>query len=120
MIDETPSISRPNHPVDAPPFILPSPLPNPPKRVKPTPPPPETPSRNSAKRPLPEEDENGVIDLEPTPKKTKPTANATSKKRKAEETQSPSKRRRLEEDGLVLMDGLEDRLEDEDCIIIDD
>ena len=51
--------------------------------------------------------------MEPTPKK--PRAGATPQpgqhKRKHEPSASPSKRRRLEEDGVVLMDGPEETLD---------
>jgi hypothetical protein len=54
---------RPNHPIDSAPYILPSPLPQPTRRVKPVPvPAPETPVKTSIKRPLPVETE-GVLDL---------------------------------------------------------
>ncbi|KAH9475882.1 Ubiquitin-activating enzyme E1-like [Psilocybe cubensis] len=104
----------PNHPVDGPSFILPSPLPKPPPKVKPAPEP-STPPRTSQKRPLPVETEDGVIDLAPTPKKPRPgrtstTNGSSAKKRKLDDGSSPSKRRRLEEDGVVLMDGPNDDL----------
>jgi len=94
---------------------------------------PETPQRTSTKRPLPVEDADGVIDLAPTPKKTKATVvsnggPASGKKRKFEDGASPSKRRRLEEDGVVVMDGPDEVLDsgevgaapDSDIILIDD
>ncbi|KJA18252.1 hypothetical protein HYPSUDRAFT_205501 [Hypholoma sublateritium FD-334 SS-4] len=119
-----------NHPADALPYILPSPLPQPSPKKKAIPPAPETPQRTSTKRPLPVEDADGVIDLEPTPKKAKPSAPTLSAlKRKFEDGPTPSKRRRLEEDGVVLMDGPDEALEptssavavlDADCIVIDD
>ncbi|KAF8960670.1 hypothetical protein BDZ97DRAFT_1833068 [Flammula alnicola] len=117
----------PNHPADESPYILPSPLPRPPRKFKPIPVP-ETPKRTSTKRPLPVEDADGVIDLEPTPKKPKPaTSTGQTLKRKWEDGPSPSKRRRLEEDGVVLMDGPDEVLEpevpavpDSDYIVIDD
>ncbi|KAJ3508390.1 hypothetical protein NLJ89_g5779 [Agrocybe chaxingu] len=93
----------PNHDADEA-YILPSPLPRPTKKHKPAPPPLETPQKKGTKRPLPVELEDGVIDLAPTPKKPK-FHSAASGKRKFEDGPSPSKRRRLEEDGLVLMDG---------------
>jgi len=123
--------SRPNHPADASPFILPSPLPRPSRKEKIVPIP-ETPERKSAKRPLPVELEDGVLDLAPTPKKPKVNGHgATSNgKRKFEDAPSPSKRRRLEADGLVEMDGPDEVLDsgfvaapdalDSDIIIIDD
>ncbi|KAJ2929091.1 hypothetical protein H1R20_g8005, partial [Candolleomyces eurysporus] len=121
-----------DHPADGPSYILPSPLPQPTRRIKPPPPPPETPQKANGKRLLPVEGADGVIDLAPTPKKPKFSATAATissavtsngKKRKAEDTFSPSKKRRLEEDGLILMDGADDKLEGEpepDFILIDD
>ncbi|KAJ7052620.1 hypothetical protein C8F01DRAFT_1332728 [Mycena amicta] len=62
----------PNHPVDGPFLILPDPLPQPPRKVKPPPPMPETPVRISLKRRAPEEGDGGdILDLEPTPKRPK-------------------------------------------------
>ena len=74
-----------------------------------------------------------MIDLAPTPKKPKATTvpnggPASEKKRKFEDGPSPSKRRRLEEDGVVVMDGPEEVLDfgevgaalDSDIILIDD
>ncbi|KAJ2912068.1 hypothetical protein MD484_g8347, partial [Candolleomyces efflorescens] len=124
-----------DHPADGPSYILPSPLPQPSRRVKPPPPPPETPQKTNGKRLLPVERADGVIDLAPTPKKPKYSTSNTiktainniatpkGKKRKAEDMYSPSKKRRLEEDGLILMDGADDKLEEEagqDFIVIDD
>ncbi|KAF8154730.1 hypothetical protein B0H34DRAFT_717633 [Crassisporium funariophilum] len=117
----------PNHPIDADPFILPNPLPRPTPKFKP-PPVPETPPRTSVKRPLPVEDADGVLDLDPTPKKprTAPAVVAGKNKRKMEENPSPSKKRRLEEEGMVLLDGpnevLDEGLQEEavDYILIDD
>ncbi|TFK24020.1 hypothetical protein FA15DRAFT_669985 [Coprinopsis marcescibilis] len=119
----------PNHPSDAPALILPSVVPKPGKKVKPPPPSPETPKKDTGKRALPVEDENGIIDLAPTPKKPKYNVGARANggsstnsvvllgKRKAEDEPSPSKKRKLEEDGLVVMDGKEDDVE---YIVIDD
>jgi ubiquitin-like 1-activating enzyme E1 B len=109
------SLGSPNHPISDAPFILPSPLPRPVPKVKP-PPAPVTPPRTSTKRPLPLELADGVLDLDPTPKK-----------RKFEDHPSPSKRRRLEDEGLVLMDGPDEVLDtgdvmevlEEDYILID-
>ncbi|KAF5339556.1 hypothetical protein D9611_011489 [Ephemerocybe angulata] len=128
-----------DHPADAPPFILPSPLPQPARRVKPPPPAPETPHKanGNGKRLLPVELDDGVIDMAPTPKKPKRNGLAPASvpngpvsvgtKRKAtgregeEDKSSPSKKRRLEEEGLVVMDGVDDKLEEEpDFILIDD
>ncbi|KAJ7087251.1 hypothetical protein B0H15DRAFT_843243 [Mycena belliarum] len=101
-----------DHPADAPPFILPDPLPRPPQRMKVSPPAPETPLRVSLKRSAPD-DTGGdeIIDLEPTPKR--PKLNAANMAIK-----SPSKKRRLDEDGLILMEGKDDKLDD-DIIVID-
>ncbi|KAJ7856758.1 hypothetical protein B0H14DRAFT_2507719 [Mycena olivaceomarginata] len=103
-----------DHPADSPPFILPDPLPRPPRKVKAPPPRPETPLRLSLKRSAPD-DEGGVdeiIDLEPTPKRPRVAAAAP------EAIKSPSKKRRLDEDGLILMEGKDDMLVD-DVIVID-
>ncbi|KAF9462539.1 hypothetical protein BDZ94DRAFT_1282986 [Collybia nuda] len=104
------SILPPNHPADAPPFILQSPLPRPPRKAKVVAPAPATPPRVSLKRSLPLDDDE-VIDIEPTPKRVKsnPAVKALA---------SPSKNRRLEEDGLIIMDNANDQLQD-DIIEID-
>jgi ubiquitin-like 1-activating enzyme E1 B len=109
----------PNHPITEAPFILPSPLPRPVPKVK-LPPAPMTPPRTSTKRPL--ELADGVLDLDPTPKK--PKISAGKSKRKFEDNPSPSKRRRLEDEGLVLMDGPDEILDtmdelERDYIVID-
>ena len=109
--------ASPNHPITEPPFILPSPLPRPVPKVKPLPAP-MTPPRTSTKRPLPLELADGVLDLDPTPKKPKLAAGvaAGKNKRSFEDNPSPSKRRRLEDDGLVLMDGPDEVLDSGDVI----
>jgi ubiquitin-like 1-activating enzyme E1 B len=122
------SLGSPNHPISDAPFILPSPLPRPVPKVKP-PPAPVTPPRTSTKRPLPLELADGVLDLDPTPKKPKLAAGVVAgiSKRKFEDHPSPSKRRRLEDEGLVLMDGPDEVLDtgdvmevlEEDYILID-
>lgn len=68
-----------------------------------------------------------MIDLEPTPKKAKPSASTSNLKRKLEGGASPNKRQRLEDDGVILLDGPDEVLEplpsktqDADYIIIDD
>jgi len=70
-----------------------------------------------------------VLNFEPTPKKPKATLpDSTSNKRKFEDNPSPSKKRKLEEDGLVLMDDADELLvdvpegpmDDADVIVIDD
>ncbi|KAH8109913.1 hypothetical protein DFH11DRAFT_840626 [Phellopilus nigrolimitatus] len=103
----------PNHRHDSPPFILPSPLPLPPQIAKPPAPtaPPSTPSR---KRALDAGD--GGEDGRPA-KRTKasgpPNVNLAS----------PSKRRRLEEDGLLILEDPNEKVDEEDgpeLITIDD
>ena len=86
--------SSPNHPIDGPAFILPDPLPAPPKRVKPKP-------------------------VSVTPPKPAAKRRADEAFGSALEIPSPSKKRRLEEDGLVLMDSANDKLEDDGVIEID-
>ncbi|KAF5364894.1 hypothetical protein D9758_008125 [Tetrapyrgos nigripes] len=97
----------PNHPVDAPAFILPDPVPEPPKKAKPaviisTPP------KTSLKRSSPDDD---ILGLEPTAKRQKSAMN--------QDISSPSKKRRLEEDGLIIMETADEKLEDDDVIVID-
>ena len=112
-----PLLGRPNHPITEAPFILPSPLPRPVPKVK-LPPQPTTPPRTSTKRPLPLELVDGVLDLDPTPKKLKIARGAVAGegKRKVEDIPSPSKRRRLEDEGLVLMDGPDEVLDTGDVM----
>ncbi|KAF5364889.1 hypothetical protein D9758_008104 [Tetrapyrgos nigripes] len=97
----------PNHPVDVPAFILPDPVPEPPKKAKPaviisTPP------KTSLKRSAPDDD---ILELEPTAKRQKSAMN--------QDISSPSKKRRLEEDGLIIMETADEKLEDDDVIVID-
>ena len=79
---------------------------------------PVTPPRTSSKRPLPVELADGVLDLDPTPKKQKLAVGvfANKSKRKLEDNPSPSKRRRLEDEGLVLMDGPDEVLDTGDVM----
>ncbi|KAF8880664.1 hypothetical protein BD779DRAFT_1548299 [Infundibulicybe gibba] len=96
----------PNHPVDGIPFILPSPLPKPPRKLKP-PVPAVSPPRTSLKRSLPDDND----ELAPATKRARPSDTNNT-------TNSPSKKRRLEEDGLIVLDGANDILDD-DIIVID-
>ncbi|KAK0450329.1 uncharacterized protein EV420DRAFT_1621956 [Desarmillaria tabescens] len=91
-----------SHPPDAPPFILPSPLPKAPRKPKQVALPDSPVKMSTLKRPAPTDD-----DVEPSAKRVKVDA-----------LSSPSKKQRLEEDGIILMDGADDRLED-DIIVID-
>lgn len=91
---------------------------------------PVTPPRTSTKRPLPLELADGILDLDPTPKKPRlaPGVVGGKNKRSLEDNPSPSKRRRLEDEGLVLMDGPDEVLDsgnvmevsEGDYILIDD
>ncbi|KAF9004559.1 hypothetical protein BDQ17DRAFT_1390109 [Cyathus striatus] len=119
---------KPNHPIDAPPFILPSPLPKPPARVKPPPRSVSPPPTGAAAPTTPKrsiniiEDENGVIEIDPTPRK-KPRIDTAegNMKRKLDELEngegSPAKKRKLEENGVVILDGPDDQVE---YIVVDD
>ncbi|RDB30882.1 Ubiquitin-activating enzyme E1-like [Hypsizygus marmoreus] len=120
----------PTHPPTAPPYILPSPLPSPPLKPKapPAPPAPSTPPpKQSLKRALPVDMDSDFIDLAPTPKRVKVSGgvggNEAGGNGKVQGT--PSKRRKLEEEGLVLMDAADEVLGDEvadvdaDFILID-
>jgi ubiquitin-like 1-activating enzyme E1 B len=79
--------------------------------------PPPSPPRPAAKRPHTECDDgdDDVIDLAPTPKRTKGDA------RRGEDNviASPSKRRRLDAEGLLLLENKDDRLEDEIVVVLD-
>lgn len=98
--------------MDAPPFILPSPLPQPPPKEKSAPPPAVTPPRASLKRAAPVE-ENDIIEIEPSAKRVRKNGPAPDVI-----ISSPSKKRKFEEDGLILLDSANDKLDD-DVIEID-
>jgi len=102
------------HPASAPSFILPDPLPQPPRKEKPPVPAPETPPRASLKRSAPDDD---VILLDDE-KSSEPAAKKQKLSPPEPEISSPSKKRRLEEDGLIMMEGADDKLDD-DVIVID-
>ncbi|KAF5381549.1 hypothetical protein D9615_005564 [Tricholomella constricta] len=109
----------PDHPPSAPPYILPSPLPHPPRKEKAPPPPepaPATPPRASKKRSLPIDMDSDFIDLAPTPKRLKLMPNGDLGAN-GKGSESPSKRRKLDTDGLVLMDGSGELVDD--VIVID-
>ncbi|KAI8970626.1 hypothetical protein BD414DRAFT_250378 [Trametes punicea] len=108
----------PDHPADGPALILPSPLPTPPRRQKPrvtTPSPPPPPATAGKKRSAPDDE---IEELD---------ARSAKRPRKAEEARgvaimpfTPSKKRRLEEDGLIMLDSAEEKIEaDPDVIEID-
>ena len=87
-------------------FILPSPLPKPPAIVKPVAPPPSTPPPQSRKRPAPDDADQPL------------TKRARTNGAPGIELTSPSKKRRLEEDGLVMLESAGEELRD-DIIEID-
>ncbi|KAF8421720.1 hypothetical protein L210DRAFT_3424085, partial [Boletus edulis BED1] len=92
---------RPNHPTDAPALILPSSLPKPPFNPRRS----ITPPAPSRKWTAPEDD---VAEVEPLAKRAK--TNGAS---------SPSKKERLEEEGLVMLDSATDKMDNDDIIEID-
>ncbi|KAF8418651.1 hypothetical protein L210DRAFT_3578816 [Boletus edulis BED1] len=96
----------PNHPTDAPALILPLSLPKPPFNPRR----PITPPAPSRKRTAPEDD---VAEVEPQAKRAK-TNGASSI-----ELRSPSKKKRLEEEGLVMLDSAADKMDNDDVIEID-
>ncbi|KAL1747162.1 hypothetical protein HDZ31DRAFT_80644 [Schizophyllum fasciatum] len=102
-----------SHPSDAPPYLLPSPFPSVPRKPKektPMPAKEATPPRASLKRSAPEDDEV----VEPLAKRVKGSSG------QALPDASPSKKRRLDEDGLILLDNAAEAIDDEDVIIVDD
>lgn len=99
---------RPNHPSDGPAYILPSPLPSPPrleKRVL-------TPPAPSRKRSAPDDE---IAEVEPLAKRVKTGTNGSTT---LPVIPSPSKRKRLEEDGLLILSSKDDKIDD-DVIEID-
>ena len=100
MLNSAYGCFSPNHPIDGPAFIPPSPLPLPPRKAKPALPT----SLTSLKRPAPDDE----VFLASSDKRVKTNGNGTGG-----DITSPSKKRRLEEDGLVMMENRDDRLEDE-------
>ncbi|KAI0674079.1 hypothetical protein C8Q78DRAFT_1012729 [Trametes maxima] len=107
----------PNHPEDGPALILPSPLPAPPRREKPrpaTPSPPPPAALAGKKRSAPDDE---VIEVDaPSAKRARTTADASA----GPTPFTPSKKRRLEEDGLIMLESAEENIEeDPDVIEID-
>ncbi|KAI9068990.1 hypothetical protein FKP32DRAFT_1587240 [Trametes sanguinea] len=107
----------PDHPADGSALVLPSPLPKPPRRQKPrvaTPSPPPPPTTTSKKRAAPD-DEIEEIDA-PSAKRARKDDDAST----LAVPFTPSKKRRLEEDGLIMLDTAEEKIEeDPDVIEID-
>jgi len=97
----------PNHLTDGPVLILPSPLPKPPFTLRPSTPPPAAPSR---KRTAPDDD---IAEVKPLAKRAR-TNGASSL-----ELGSPRKKKRLEEEGLVMLDSATDEMDNDDVIEID-
>ncbi|KAF9067624.1 hypothetical protein BDP27DRAFT_1328434 [Rhodocollybia butyracea] len=119
------------HPPSGPSFILPNPLPTPSKKKKPPAPASPISPPASLKRSAPDADDDDIVVLDfepsangqPPAKKQKlgtpePVKSSGKTKVKDSEISSPSKRRRLENDGLIMMEGVNDRLDD-DIIVID-
>ncbi|KAI1798438.1 hypothetical protein LXA43DRAFT_30912 [Ganoderma leucocontextum] len=96
----------PNHPIDTPALILPSPLPQPPRKEKPRPATPSPPIPSATKKRRAPDD---IQDLDaPSAKRAKVGGMETT----GAVPFTPSKRRRLEEDGLILLDSAEEKIED--------
>ncbi|KZT71220.1 hypothetical protein DAEQUDRAFT_688223 [Daedalea quercina L-15889] len=96
----------PGHSVDGPALILPSLLPMPPRKPKPAMP--STPPRTGTKRSAPEDD-----DIEPVAKRLKMNGAAPGPT-----PFTPNKKKRLEDDGLIMLDNPDEPLED-DVILVD-
>ena len=105
MFSHTARCCRDGHTPNEPHLILPDPLPVPPKKVKPSTPAPETPP-TSLKRSAPDDD--GIEEITPP----------AAKRARTDVLASPSKKRRLEEDGLLLLESKDDKIEDE-VIMVD-
>ncbi|TBU39389.1 hypothetical protein BD309DRAFT_1012010 [Dichomitus squalens] len=102
----------PNHPVDAPALVLPEPLPRPPRKERPRPATPSPPTPSAAKkRPAPDDIEE--IDAPPA-KRGRMGADTASAV-----PFTPSKKRRLEEDGLIILDSAEEKIEEQDPDVIE-
>ncbi|KAH9923897.1 uncharacterized protein B0H18DRAFT_451862 [Fomitopsis serialis] len=97
----------PNHPPDGPALVLPSPLPTPPRKPKLAMP--STPPPTGTKRSAPDDDK-----LEPAAKRIKTNGAAPV----PPPPFTPSKKKRLEDDGLIMLDTLDEPLED-DVILVD-
>ncbi|KAF9218464.1 hypothetical protein BS17DRAFT_869307 [Gyrodon lividus] len=97
----------PNHPAGGPALVLPSPLPQPPYNPRPSTPIPPAPSRKRSAH------DDEVSGIEPSAKRAK--TNGAS----LPELGSPGKKRRLEVDGLVMLDSAGDKIDDDDVIEID-
>lgn len=99
------------HPVDGPAYILPSPLPKPVRKPKVARRPetitPPLVVANSLKRSAPDDDV--IEEVGPASKKARTTNGGAF----PSPLKSPSKKRRLEEEGLIMMDSAQDKLEDD-------
>lgn len=106
---------RPNHHVDESPLILPNPLPLPPKTVKAEEP-------TAQKRSAPDDDDE-VVEAEAPPAKRVRTATTTTSNvttTAASIPVTPSKKRKLDEDGILLLETPDEKVEaDVDVIEID-
>lgn len=106
-------ILPPNHPEDSPPFVLPHAVPRPPKKVivKLLETPLSSPVK-ATKRRAPDED--SIAEEQPA-KRLKTSTNGSGV-----EPSTPRKKRQLEEDGLIILEGPEEGADgDTDIIVID-
>ncbi|GJE92396.1 ubiquitin-activating enzyme E1-like protein [Phanerochaete sordida] len=102
----------PNHPIDGNALMLPYPLPRPPRIVKPK----ETPG---LKRAAPDEDDDDDIVIEEPPaKRMRPNPVDASNALPASVTVpvTPSKKRKLDEDGILLLETKDEVIEDDDAV----
>lgn len=106
-------ILPPNHLEDSPPFVLPHPLPQPPKKVKTRlPTTPLSSPVKATKRRAPDED--SIMEEQPA-KRLKTSTNGSEL-----DPSTPRKKRQLEEDGLIILDGSEEGQDDDAGIIVID
>ncbi|OCH85042.1 hypothetical protein OBBRIDRAFT_785397 [Obba rivulosa] len=113
-----------NHPVDGPALILPAPLPKPPRKPKPSTPtsaPVEPPT--SVKRPAPDDDDD-IVPLAKRPRTNDDIVSLAKRSRTngdldKSDLVTPSKKRKLDEDGLLLLETADETLEDVEVIEIE-
>ncbi|EKM53222.1 uncharacterized protein PHACADRAFT_175614 [Phanerochaete carnosa HHB-10118-sp] len=102
----------PNHPIDGNTLMLPYPLPRPPRIVKPT----ETPGLKRA-APDDEEEDDIIVDVPPAKRmRTNPTDTANTLPASVTVPVTPSKKRKLDEDGILLLESKDEVVEDDDAV----
>jgi ubiquitin-like 1-activating enzyme E1 B len=106
--------TRPNHPIDGNALLLPYPLPRPPKIINPS----ETPG---LKRAAPDEDDEDIEIAEPPSKRMKMNGTSAASALPASVTVpvTPSKKRKLDEDGILLLESKDEVLEDDAVEVIE-